>query len=133
MNAVDTNVLVRLFVEDDPQQHAAPRALIENEPIWIAKTVLLETDWVLRRFYGFEQNTVHRAFTRLLGLENVQTEDEMSVASALALMSHGLEFADALHLVSRPPGAAFVSFDRSLVRRAVRAGVTRISGVPPAQ
>jgi hypothetical protein len=35
-----------------------------------------------------------------------------------------------MHLTSRPPGAVFVSFDRSFVRRASRAGATDISGVP---
>jgi hypothetical protein len=41
-----------------------------------------------------------------------------------------VEFADAMHLGSRPPGADFVSFDKSFVRRARRAGVSGISGIP---
>jgi len=43
---------------------------------------------------------------------------------------HGVELADAMHLSSRPPGAVFVSFDQSFVRRANRAGATEVSGVP---
>jgi hypothetical protein len=58
----------------------------------------------------------------------VHLEDEASVAVALALVEHGLEFADALHLVSRPADSSFVSFDKSFVQRAKRAGVTVISG-----
>jgi hypothetical protein len=65
-----------------------------------------------------------------LGLENVHTEDEPSVAAALALTVHGIELADAMQLSSRPPGASFVSFDQSFVRRAKRAGATGVSGVP---
>jgi hypothetical protein len=65
----------------------------------------------------------------LLGLENVHAEDESSVAAALALTTRGIEFADALHLCSRPPGAAFVSFDKSFVQRARRAGVSDISNI----
>ena len=129
MIAVDTNVLVRLLTGDDPKQGAASRALFARESIWIAKTVLLETGWVLRRLYGFEEGAIRDAFTSLLGLENVQAEDESSVAAALAITAHGVEFADALHLGSRPPGAAFVSFDKSFVQRARRAGVSDISGV----
>jgi len=49
--------------------------------------------------------------------------------AALAFVAHGLEFADALHLCSRPPGAPFVSFDQSFLRAAQRAGVPGISGV----
>jgi predicted nucleic-acid-binding protein len=129
MIAVDTNVLVRLLTGDDLKQEAASRALFARESIWIAKTVLLETGWVLRSLYGFEEGAIRDAFTKLLGLENVQAEDESSVAAALALSVHGIEFADAMHLCSRPPEVSFVSFDRSFVQRARRAGVSGISNV----
>src|SRR5579864_5870202 len=122
MIAVDTNVLVRLLTGGEPKQEAAARALFASETIWIAKTVLLETGWVLRSLYGFEESAIGEAFTKLLGLKNVHTEDEAAVAAALALMVHGIEFADAMHLSSRPQGAGFVSFDQSFVRRARRAG-----------
>jgi len=91
---------------------------------------LLETDWVLRSAYGFEATAIHDAFTKLLGLKNVHTEDESSVVAALALTTHGIELADALHLSSRPPEAVFVSFDRSFVQRARRARVSAISRMP---
>jgi len=127
MIAVDTNVLVRLLTGDDPKQEAAARALFARESIWIAKTVLLETGWVLRSLYGFEESAIREAFQKLLGLKNVQAEDESSVAAGLALTERGLELADAMHLASRLPGAEFVSFDKSLVQRARRAGVSGIS------
>ena len=129
MFAVDTNVLVRLLTGDDPKQEAAARSLFAAGPIWIAKTVLLETNWVLRSLYGFDEGSIRLAFTKLLGLKNVHAEDESSVAAALALTVHGIEFADAMHLSSRPPGAVFVSFDKPFIRRARRAGVSAISGV----
>ncbi len=130
MIAVDTNVLVRLLTGDDLKQAAAARSLFAAGPIWIAKTVLLETGWVLRSLYGFEESAVCDAFTRLLGLKNVHTEDEASVAAALALTVQGIELADAMHLSSRPPGAVFVSFDQSFVRRARRVGAADVSGMP---
>ncbi|MBZ5724207.1 MAG: type II toxin-antitoxin system VapC family toxin [Acidobacteriia bacterium] len=130
MIAVDTNVLVRLLTGDEPRQGAAARSLFASGPIWIAKTVLLETGWVLRSRYGFEERAIRDAFTKLLGLKNVQAEDESAVAAALALTTHGIEFADAMHLSSRPPGARFVSFDKSFVQRARRAGVAEISSRP---
>jgi predicted nucleic-acid-binding protein len=121
--------LVRLLTGDDPKHTAAARSLFASEPIWIAKTVLLETGWVLRRLYGFEESAIRDAFTKLLGLKNVRVEDEPAAAAALALTAHGIELADAMHLNSRPPDAAFVSFDKSFVRRAKRAGVSGISGM----
>ena len=129
MIAVDTNVLVRLLTGDDPMQEAAARRLFASESIWIAKTVLLETGWVLHSLYGFEESAIRDAFMRLFGLKNVRVEDESSVATALALTAHGIELAYAMHLSSRPPGAAFVSFDKSFVQRARRAGLSGISGM----
>ena len=130
MTAVDTNVVVRLLTGDDPGQEAAARALFAAGPIWIAKTALLEAGWVLRSLYGFEESSIRTAFTKLLGLKNVHVEDESSMAAALALTASGIELADAMHLSSRPPGAAFVSFDKAFARRARRAGVSDISGMP---
>lgn len=129
MIAVDTNVLIHLLTGDDPAQQAAARSLFENERIWIARTVLLETAWVPRSLYGFEESAIRSALIKLLGLPKVQVEDSPAVASALALTAKGLEFADALHLTSRPDGAAFASFDRSFVKRATRAGVTNIRSI----
>jgi hypothetical protein len=94
--------------------------------------VLLEAGWVLRSLYGFEEGAIRDAFTKLLGLNNVHTEDKASIAAALALTVHGIELADAIHYAGRPPGAIFVSFDRSFVRRARRAGATEVSGLPGA-
>ena len=129
MTAVDTNVLVRLLTGDDAKQEATARSLFASGQVWIAKTVLLETGWVLGSLYGFEESAIRDAFTKLLGLKNVRAEDESSVAAALALTAHGIELADAMHLTSRPPDAAFVSFDKSFVQHARRAGVSGISGV----
>lgn len=129
MTAVDTNVVVRLLTGDDAGQAVAARSLFAAGPIYIAKTVLLETGWVLRRLYGFDENAIRDAFIKLLGLPNVHAEDKRSVANALALTVHGIELADAMHLSSRPPGCAFVSFDKSLVRGAKRAGAIDVTSV----
>lgn len=127
MTAVDTNVVVRLLTADDPKQAAAAKAVFRTQPIWIAKTVMLETGWVLRSLYGYDESAIRDAFIKLLGLKNVHVEDEPSVAAALAMTAQGMDLADALHLSSRPPNAAFVSFDRSFIRRAKRASVTGVS------
>jgi predicted nucleic-acid-binding protein len=126
MTAVDTNVVVRLLVEDDPEQTEIARRVFASGPIWVAKTVLLETAWVLRSGLRWDELSIRDYLVKLVGLPYVQVEDEPAVTHALALVDHGVDFADALHL-SSPPGAHFVSFDRSLVRRAQRAGAANIS------
>jgi predicted nucleic-acid-binding protein len=42
--AVDTNVVVRLLVNDDAAQAGRARALFEREQVFVSPTVLLETE-----------------------------------------------------------------------------------------
>ena len=63
MIAVDTNLLVRLLSGDDAKQAVSARAVFSSGPIWIAKTVLLETGWVLRSLYGSEEGAIREALT----------------------------------------------------------------------
>lgn len=116
--AVDTNVVVRLLTEDDPNQAAKAKALFANETVRLPKTVLLESEWVLRRLYGFARGEVAEALTALAALPNVRCEDEASVVAALEWAADGLDFADALHLASAQPASAFATFDSDLVKRA---------------
>ena len=127
MTAVDTNVIVRLLTYDDIKQATQASSIFATEEVWIAKTVLLETVWVLSSLYGFGEKNVRGAIALLLGLPNVRMEDRAAVDQALSLVDHGLEFADALHLASAPDGARFVSFDRAFIRRSRRAGVPGVS------
>jgi len=125
MLAVDTNVVVRLLVNDDARQGAAARRLFESDEIWIGATVLLETAWVLESVYDLRADDTVKALQRLLGLPNVRAEDPGAVAAALDAAGRGLELADALHLVRTPQHAVFVTFDRALAKRGERIRAVR--------
>jgi predicted nucleic-acid-binding protein len=129
MHAADTNVVVRLLRQDHPQQGAAAERLFASGEVWIAKTVLLETAWVLTSAYALAAKEVTAALSKLIRLPNVTAEDRTAVETALQLAAAGLDFADALHLSSRPPGKMFVSFDKKLVKRAQRAGAKNVTEV----
>jgi predicted nucleic-acid-binding protein len=117
--AIDSNVLVRLLVNDDPAQGARARAAFETEEIWIAKTVLLETFWVLRSVYDFDDLAIAHAIEGALGLPRVQVEDTERVKLALAAVADRIDIADALHVATTPGDArAFATFDQDLARRA---------------
>lgn len=126
MVAVDTSVVVRLLTHDDRAQASRALALFRSEEIWIGKTVVLETEWVLRSLYGFSGERVREALRAMAGLRNVHLEDAATVAQALSWAATGLDFADALHLASSVEAETFVSFDEKFVKRAVRAGVVRV-------
>jgi predicted nucleic-acid-binding protein len=118
----DTNVIVRLLVEDDPAQAERARALFASEStFFLAVTILLETEWVLRYAYDFPAPAIARALRRLCGLPNVNVENDHIVAQALTWHEAGLDFADALHLAvaaNTADGQGFVTFDKKLVKKA---------------
>ena len=120
MVAVDTNVLVRFLVGDDAKQAARAASLIRADEIWISKTVLLETEWVLRSLYGFSPDSRAGALRALAGLRTVFLEDELAAAKALDWFKEGLDFADALHLASTGKAKQFATFDRKLAKQARR-------------
>jgi predicted nucleic-acid-binding protein len=123
---IDTNILIRAFVNDDPEQFARAGALLAGDrTIFVTKTVLLESEWVLRSRYGFDPRRVTGVFRSLLGLPNVRVEAPEEVATALALVDEGLDFADALHVASAADIAPeFLTFDRALLRAAERLGLS---------
>ncbi len=123
MIAADTNVVVRLLVNDDPGQTARARRLFETETIYLPKTVLLETEWVLRRLYRLASQQIIRSIDLLISLPNVEAEDEPLLRQALAWNQNGMDFADALHLASSRRATRFATFDRALIKAAPPTGL----------
>lgn len=119
MIALDTNVLVRYFTGDDPAQAKAALALLEHEAsLFIPKTVLLETEWVLRGGYERDRRDIVKAFALLFDLANVSIEDEDRCRDALGLYAKGIDFADALHLASSGDCDRLLTFDKRFVSKA---------------
>jgi predicted nucleic-acid-binding protein len=116
--AVDTNVIVRLVTADDPQQLKVAVAVFQADSLWVCKTVLLETEWVLRYSYELGREPIQEIFHRLLGYPQLQVEDRAAVLRALSFFGRGLDFADALHLASSGEADRFSTFDRSFAKAA---------------
>ena len=129
MIGIDTNVLVRLLVEDDAAQARRARKLVEKSEILVCSTVLLEAEWILRAAYGIDSGSISGAFRRFLGLPNVTSDQPAALAEALDRYDAGHDFADALHLSSAHKASAFCTFDKRLVRRAKGAKL-RVEAVP---
>ena len=126
MIAIDTNVVVRLLTNDDPAQAARAADFLARERVLVPKTVLLETEWVLRYSYELPSSAVLAAFRKLLGLPQVAAEDATAIARALELYEGGMDFADALHLASARDATAFATFDTHLAKRAGRESTVRV-------
>ena len=120
MIAIDTNVVVRLLVNDDPSQTRRARTLLETCTALVTPTVLLEAEWVLRGAYGIARVDIARSLRALLGLPAIVLGSAQAVALALAWFEAGLDFADALHLALADEAEEFVTFDSRFGKRARR-------------
>jgi predicted nucleic-acid-binding protein len=122
MLAIDTNLIVRYLTGDHPQQSPRAQALIDGQPVFVAVTVILEVEWVLRSAYGYAPPDIMRALRTFGGLPTVEVEDGAIVASALDLSEKGMDFADALHLGKSAHCDGIATFDRKFVKAANAAG-----------
>jgi predicted nucleic-acid-binding protein len=120
MLAVDTNIVVRYLARDDAAQTARADKVFHNQPILLVKTVVLESEWVLRYRYGFDRQAIVTALRALAGLPGVHLEDAPVVAQALDWFAAGMDFADALHLASAGAATRFATFDKALATSARR-------------
>ncbi|AFY62733.1 type II toxin-antitoxin system VapC family toxin [Synechococcus sp. PCC 6312] len=118
MNAVDTNILVRLLTKDDELQFQQSLRLFQEQVIFIPDTVLLETEWVLRFAYQFKPADIGQAFRTLLGLPNVELTNGHLLLQALQWHENGLDFADALHLAQSQACSGLYTFDTKFIKKA---------------
>jgi predicted nucleic-acid-binding protein len=105
VEALDTNVVVRLLVRDDEEQYRRAELIFRlataGSGVWLASVVLVEVVWVLRVAYKFDRATAAASLRRLIDTEGVQVEDGPTTRLALAAFEAGAaDFADYLILES---------------------------------
>ena len=119
MPAVDTNVLVRLIVRDDPKQVRAAEAFVQ-EGAWVSLLALAETTWVLASAYDLVPGRIATGIEMLLDHRQLILEDRASVAAAVATFRKHpkLGFSDCLMVeVARAVGhGPLGTFDKDLSR-----------------
>ncbi len=117
MNAVDTNVLVRLITRDDAKQVAAAEAFVAKGA-WVSHVVLAETTWVLAAAYELSAAKIALALEMLLNHRDLALQDPDVVAAALEdfRAKPALGFTDCLVLeIARKAGhLPLATFDRAL-------------------
>lgn len=124
MIGLDTNVLARLFVDDDMDQARAARQFVAerctaNDPAFVDRVALCEMIWVLTSVHGYARRAVAGVIERLLASKEILVEDEGPVRAALQIFERrGVDFADALiGEVNRARGCEVtVTFDRKAAR-----------------
>lgn len=100
MIGLDTNVVVRYLVQDDPDQSAAASALIEDltetDPGYLSLVTVVELYWVLRRAYRVGVGRCVELVEGLLDARELRVDQDAVVRAALTDNRDGLDFADAV-------------------------------------
>jgi predicted nucleic-acid-binding protein len=122
--ALDTNVLVRFLVEDDPGESARARKLIEEglgreSPFFVADVVLCEVVWVLRSNYRLPKADTLEILEKLLHATQLTFSSSDRIARSLRAFRSGRgDFADYLiREEGRDLGCeTMATFDRDLLK-----------------
>ena len=122
MIAVDTNVLLRLFISDEPSQAAKARRVLDDAAendvrVWVSDTVLVEMAWTLGRAYERDRSDIVKALRALASHATVALESPAAVRSATDAFERGpADFSDCL--LSMKSAAAgcdrLFTFDRGM-------------------
>ena len=101
MIGLDTNVLLRFFLQDEPNQSTRATELMSSlsvpEPGFISSVTLAESVWVLERFYRKPKHEVVLFLRGILESKQLVVEDHDSVAQALRKFGgSNADFADCL-------------------------------------
>lgn len=122
MIALDTNILARLVINDDPLQAKQAAALIDGgSALFVSVTVMLELEWVLRGAYQLERAAILKTFEYLVSIRTISFERPSCLEQALHYYALGFDFADALHHAAIAHCDGFATFDKKLVKLAARA------------
>lgn len=122
MIALDTNVVVRFIVEDDPDQAERARVFLkrcgrEGVPCLVTDIVVCETVWVLESCYRFGRPEIAATLRSLLRARQLRFQSPDLVARAVDRYRRGVaDVSDYLvDEVGRSLGCdATVSFDRAV-------------------
>ena len=121
MIGIDTNLLLRFFVEDDEPQFDQARQFVENnlsrdEPGFVSLIVVVELAWALKQVYKLSHEEIANILRAILEADELRVERASLVSRAVEnAVAHNVEFSDALITAGNVEAGctAFVTFDQS--------------------
>ena len=124
--SVDTNILLRLLLNDVPEQHIAAKELIQKPSgqVSVADTAVIEFVFVLERYYGFSRQQIAEAIDGLMKLKEINCNRVLfEDAMPLFIKHSGLSFEDCCLSTYAKLNAAepLWTFDKKLANQAPNA------------
>lgn len=125
MIGLDTNVLLRYLVDDDPAQSPRAAQLIErrltrHDPGFVSLVCILEIVWVLGSLYGRSRPQIADHIEMILAADTLEVQNEQEVYQAVVALRNGTgTFEDALvgALGAWRGCSATLTFDQSAAKR----------------
>jgi predicted nucleic-acid-binding protein len=119
--ALDTNILLRYIVRDEPEQTAKATLFIEgnlSEDLrgYISLPVIWELSWSLRKTYALPTDKIVEAVSALLEIKQFDVQEPEIVRQAIANQTAGI--ADMIiHLIGQANGCSkTVTLDKKFAR-----------------
>ncbi len=139
MIGIDTNILLRLWLNDDPAQNKRVDALLAEHcstpgSLWVTDVVLAEAVWTLRSAFDQDKAAQLMAIRSVLEETAFAFEDREAVGRAVELFKQSsCAFADCLIVAKHArQGCGFTAtFDRSM-RKLCQTLRTKNSAAPSA-
>ena len=93
MRGLDTSILIRYLVQDDPAQSLRANKIIdkltEQAPGFVSVVVVAEVAWVLRSRYKAKPLEIADAIERILSIDSLRVQNEQQVYQAVVAVRAG--------------------------------------------
>lgn len=121
---VDTNVILRWLLNDDPASSAKATAfwrevMTGSASAFIAESIFAETVFALQHHYHVERSAIRHHLVGLVSMRHVEVANAAVMSAALGLYesTRALSFIDAVSLAhAHHRGQPLMSFDQALIK-----------------
>ena len=114
MIRIDTNYIIRYFVNDDTVMADKAEAILQNENVFIANEIIAEVIYVLNGVYGIDRDMIADLLLELTSFENLLLSDRSVIKRSLEIYkAKKLDYVDCL-LCAYSEQDTIVTFDKKL-------------------
>ncbi len=118
-HVIDTNILLRILTEDDPEQTARSEELLRKAgngelTLFVSTVCLAEIAWTLESFYGLSKKDIATKLIAILNTEGLKfSRRRVLIDAIMRLGEYEVDFADAYHAaIADAEGIDVYSYDR---------------------
>lgn len=125
--SIDTNVLLRFLLKDNPVLYDQAKKIFEKAgdgltKVYLDEVILAEAIWVLLSVYKLEKQVICQTMTKLLTVKwLVNPRKELMIAALTLFSKTRLHYPDCwLYVVAKDLGHKVETFDSDLVKLTAR-------------